>query len=287
MSVTEKAETVHALRKPGDTDAVTFSWADPDAGLYGLARVATGIGADAVEQPSALAIAFSGREPVGAVAVAGAEASGAVSATVDEPLRRWSLHGAGELEFSLRFAATTPSAELGGRDKAAKAGGLEGYEQLCRVSGTVKIDGRSRAVDGLGQRGHAWGNPDWDKIALTRSVGAWLGDGTGVVVTTVRPTGVTAHADEAIWAAALDGERARAVDDARLSTTMDDAGRQIRAGLELWLEKNDDYPFRGTGEVVAGSTLELGALRLDVAFFRWHIEGHTGTGRYDVIRRTA
>jgi hypothetical protein len=95
---------------------------------------------------------------------------------------------------------------------------------------------------------------------------------------------VASHADEAIWAAALDGERARIVDDARLSTTTDEAGRQIRAGVELWVGKDDDYPFRGTGEVVAGSTLELGALRLDVAFFRWHVDGRTGTGHYDVIR---
>jgi hypothetical protein len=285
MTPAEKAEAAHALRKPGDTDAVTFAWADPGAGLYGLARVATGLSADSVEQPSALVVAFSGHDPLGALAVAGEDAPDAVSATVEEPLRRWTLRGRGELEFALEFAATTPSAELGGRDKAAKAGGLEGYEQLCHVTGTVRVDGRSRAVDGLGQRGHAWGNPDWDKISLTRSVGAWLDDGTGVVINSVRPTGVTAHADEAMWAAALDGERVRAVDDARLSTTMDDGGRQIRAGLELWLEKSDDYPFRGTGEVVAGSTLELGALRLDVAFFRWHVEGHTAAGRYDVIRR--
>jgi hypothetical protein len=194
------------------------------------------------------------------------------------------VRGGGELGFELEFEATTPLAELGGREKAAKAGGLEGYEQLCRVSGTMRVDGRSRAVDGLGQRGHAWGNPDWDRIALTRSVGAWLGDGSGVVIGTVRPDGVTAHSDEAIWAAALDTERARIVDVARLSTTTDDEGRQIRAGLELWIEKDADYPYRGTGEVVAGSTLELGALRLDVAFFRWHVEGRTGAGRYDVIR---
>ena len=39
-------EAPRALRKPGDTDAVTFSWADASAGLYGLARVAGGAGAD-------------------------------------------------------------------------------------------------------------------------------------------------------------------------------------------------------------------------------------------------
>jgi hypothetical protein len=277
-------EQVHELRKPGDTDAVTFSWADPAAGLYGLARVATGLSAEGAEQPSALAVLFSGREPLGAVAVAGDQAPEAVTASVEEPLRRWTVRGAGELAFDLEFAATTPSAELGGRDKAAKAGGLQGYEQVCRVSGTVRVEGRSRTVNGLGQRGHAWGNPDWDRIALTRTVGAWFDDGSGFVIGAVRPEGAPSHADEAIWAAALDGERARIVDDARLSTTTDEAGRQIRAGLELWVGKDDDYPLRGTGEVVAGSTLELGALRLDVAFFRWHVDGRAGTGHYDVIR---
>ena len=32
-------------------------------------------------------------------------------------------------------------------------------------------------------------------------------------------------------------------------TTSDEAGRQIRAGLELWVGKDDDYPLRGVGEV--------------------------------------
>ena len=126
----------------------------------------------------------------------------------------------------------------------------------------------------LGQRGHSWGNPDWDKIALTRAVGAWFDDGTGVrrcrpsarsrpTTTPTRPTG----------RAMLDPERTLTVDEPRLSTTSDEAGRQIRAGLELWVGEDDDYPLRGVGEVLAGSTLELGALRLDVAFFGWHIEG--------------
>ena len=49
--------------------------------------------------------------------------------------------------------------------------------------------------------------------------------------------------------------------------------------------EDDDYPLRGVGEVLAGSTLELGALRLDVAFFGWHIEGSGAIGRYDILRR--
>ena len=51
-------------------------------------------------------------------------------------------------------------------DAVARAGGMEGYEQLCGVSGTVRTGGRSAHVRCLGQRGHAWGEPDWERIEI-------------------------------------------------------------------------------------------------------------------------
>jgi hypothetical protein len=274
-------EAPRALRKPGDTDAVTFSWADASSGLYGLARVASGAGPDGAASASALAVALAGRDTLGAIAEAGAEAPAELTAVTEAPLERWSVRASGELRFELAFEALTPPAEYGGRQALVKTGGMEGYEQLCRVRGKIG----DRPVRGLGQRGHSWGNPDWDKIALTRAVGAWFDDATGIALATVRPAKADHHADEAYWGAALDPERTRTVDEVRLSTTTDEGGRHIRAGIELWIGSDDDYPYRGTGEVVSGSTLELGALRLDVAFFRWHIEGRTGVGRYDILRR--
>jgi hypothetical protein len=274
-------EAPRPLRKPGDTDAVTFSWADTSTGLFGLARVASGLSADDKESSSALAIAFAGRETLGAIAEAGVTPPPELAVETVEPLERWVVRGSGELEFELTFEALTPPAEYGGRQAVVKAGGMEGYEQLCRVRGTMG----DRPVDGLGQRGHSWGNPDWDKIVLTRAVSAWFEDGTGAVLAAVRSTKASSHADEGLWAALLEPDKTLSVEDPRLSTTTDEAGRQIRAGLEFWVDKDDDYPTRGLGEVVTGSTVELGALRLDVAFFVWHIEGRTAVGRYDVIHR--
>ena len=278
-------EAPRPFRKPGDTDAVTYCWADPESGLYGLARVAAGASSEGSAHSSALAVAFEGRAPLGAIAEAGDTPPDELVAETEAPLERWTLRAEGELRFALTFEALTPPAEYGGRQAVVKAGGMEGYEQLCRVRGTMEVDGRERAVSGFGQRGHSWGNPDWDKIALTRAVGAWFEDGTGAVVSTVRPMKADHHADEGMWAALLDAERTVSVEDPRLSTTTDEAGRQIRAGLELWVDKDDDYPLRGVGEVLTGSTLELGALRLDVAFFAWHIEGRRAIGRYDILRR--
>jgi hypothetical protein len=278
-------EAPRALRKPGDTDAVTFSWADAASGLYGLARVAGGAGADGSASASALGVAFAERDTLGAIAAAGPEPPAELTAVTEEPLERWSVRAGGDLEFALTFEALTPPASYSGRQAVVKAGGMEGYEQLCRVRGTIRAGGRERPVKGLGQRGHSWGNPDWDKIALTRAVGVWFDDGSGATLNTVRSAKASSHADEAAWGAVLADGAARTVDEVRLSTTTDEASRQIRAGLELWTGKNDDYPWRGSGEVLTGSTLELGALRLDVAFFRWHIEGRAGVGRYDLIRR--
>jgi hypothetical protein len=278
-------EAPRALRKPGDTDAVTFAWADDSSGLYGLARCAGGAGADGAASASALAVAFAERDTLGAIAEAGPEPPPELSAETEEPLKRWTVRADGDVQFALTFEAVTEPASYRGRQALVKAGGMEGYEQLCRVRGTMRAGGRDRPVRGLGQRGHSWGNPDWDKISLTRAIGAWFDDGTALVVGTVRPASAQHHADEAAWGASLTADLVRDLDEIRLSTTSDGEQRQIRAGVELWLDKNDDYPYRGLGEVLTGSTLELGALRLDVAFFRWHIEGRTGIGRYDVIRR--
>ena len=114
---------------------------------------------------------------------------------------------------------------------------------------------------------------------------AWT-TGPAFVLQTVRPIKATNHAEETYWAAMLDGERALAVEDPRSEHDhrTSPAARSARAS-SCGSSEDDDFPLRGVGEVLAGSTLELGALRLDVAFFGWHIEGRGAIGRYDILRR--
>jgi hypothetical protein len=149
----------------------------------------------------------------------------------------------------------------------------------------VVVGENERELRGLGQREHLWGEPDWERMECTRSLAAWLEDGTGVAFSAVRAAGTDGHEEEAVWAAILGPGGVLRVDDPRLSTTYDADGRQRRAGLELWLGEDDAYPRRATGEVVCGSTLELGALRLDCAFLRWRMDGYAGVGRYDLLCR--
>jgi hypothetical protein len=279
---------------PGFSDAVTFTFADPSADLYGLARLGLA-GADGERDASALAVLYAGREPVTAHARGDVRVAPdacfehlslpGLEATVVEPLRQWTVRfGDGPHGFELTFEASGPPADLGPSEPAARVGGMTGYVQVCHVHGTARTGGHTHEVRGLGQRAHAWGEPDWDRIGITRELGAWLDDGTGVTAVSVRPAEASDHENEATWAALLSSAGSLRVDEPRLSTTYDDAGRQRRASLELWVGSDDAYPRQASGEVVCGSTLELGRLRLDCAFMRWRMDGRSGVGRYDVLR---
>lgn len=286
-------ETARASQGEGFGDSVTFSFADPDARLYGMARLGL---TPAAGHASALALLFDGSEPVAAVAAGGVDAPpGAwedvelegVRARTVEPLATWTISAEGDGgDFDLGFEALTPPLEL---NPGGVAGGLEGYEQLCRVTGSVAGGGTRREISCLGQRGHNWGVVDWQRISLARTVSAWMDERHGVALSAVRPTGANSHGDEAIRAVLIDtvddDTVAVEVGEPRLSTTYDGEGRQRRAGLELWLDGDDELPRRAAGEVACGTSLELGALTLDCAFFTWRMEGRSGAGRYDVLRR--
>jgi hypothetical protein len=282
----------------GYSDALTVAFGDERADLYAVARLGIADGG-----ASGLAIVFHGGEPVavhaeGGVAVDAPRSWDEVSAAgldteVVEPLRAWRLHYASdEASLDLDLRAVGAIAALDPEHPAARAGGMTGFDQAVRVAGTATVGGRRIAVDGLGQRGHSWGAPDWDRIALARTVGAWLDDELAVALTAIRPAGAKHHEDERVAATILDRDpesgdaRATAVAEPRLSTTYDADGRQLAAGLELFVDE-DPIPRRAAGEVVCGTSLDLGRLTLHCAFFRWRMEGRAGIGRYDVLARTA
>jgi hypothetical protein len=294
-------ETARPPSGPGFSDAVTFAWGDRESRLYGLARLGLASVGEATNDnddartASALAVLFAGREPVAATARGGVEVpstadfahleAGGLRTTVRTPLREWTVAYDGtESGFDLTFLALAPPAAIDPAEPVARTGGMVGYEQLCRVHGTVLVRGEERPIDTLGQRGHTWGDPDWSRIDSTRTVNAWLEDGTGVTVTSVRPVKGKGHDKDAAWAVVLDPAGSLHADEARLSTTYDGEGHQRRAGLELWLGEDEGFARRAAGEVLCGSTFDLGQLRLDCAFFAWHMHGREGVGRYDLVR---
>ncbi len=267
---------------PGPEEAVTFSFGDAVHGLYGTARAAG--------EDGSLGLLLAGSELV--ASASGAPAAAALRTEEEQALSAWRVRftaaGAG---FDLAFTALGAPLEFGPEDPAGAATGLRSYEQLCRVSGIAQAAGETYAVDCLGQRGRVSGSPDWGSIRLARTLSAWLAEDRGVTLAAVRTSAALAHAGEATsaWLVAPgeDGPRAALVDEARLSTTYDGAGRHRRAGLELWPEPESEFPRRVAGEVVCAASIPLGRLTLDTAFLVWRMEGAEGAGRYDIVRPAA
>jgi hypothetical protein len=276
-------EALRPAAGEGFSDSVTFAFGDPAAGVHGLARIGLQAGEPALG--SLLAVLFAGSETVDVAARGDVEVAepswdsvtvDSVALGVEEPLAAWTVRWDERLD--LRFTALSPPVETA-------AGGLQGYEQLCRVEGTATVEGAERRIACLGQRGHNWGVADWERMDLARTVCAWWDEGHALILSAIRPAGAEHHDAEEIAAHLLEGETL-AVADPRLSTTYDAEGRQRRAGLELYVTGDDDeYPRRVAGEVTCGTSLDLGRLRLDCAFFAWRTEGREGIGRYDLLRR--
>jgi hypothetical protein len=275
-------------------DAVTFAFADPAQHVYGSARLGLAPGESA--RASGLGVLFHDGELVALDAAGGIELEGPgdwarleagdVSTAIVEPLHAWEVAYDGEGGgFELRFEALGEPAELGSGAVAESAAELQGYEQLCRVTGTARTGERRWQLECLGQRGHQWGAPDWERIELARMVSVWFEDGGGVALTSVRPAGAAGHDAEATSAWRLEQPAAGAIAEPLLSTTVDGEGRQRRAGLELRRDDEDAPPERIAGEAVCGTTLDLGRLRLECAFFQWRSDGRRGAGRYDVLHR--
>jgi hypothetical protein len=272
-------------------DAVTFAFGDPVAKLYGHARIGLGAGG-----ASGVAVLFAGTEIVSAategdvdvdagegwegVRVAGLRTS------VEEPLQAWTLSyerdGAG---FDLRFEARSAPAVLTADSDLARTGGMEGYEQLCSVTGSVRLAGRDVQVRCLGERGHVWGAPDWKRLGLARTLSAWMGADRAVMLSAARTARARGHGEEAVAGWLVDAGDPQPIKEPRLSTTYDAELRQQRVGLELWMDEESEYARRASGEVLCGTTIDLGDVRLDTAFFGWRMEGREGVGRYDVMRR--
>lgn len=266
-------------RGAGASDAYTVAFGDVGERVFGLARLGFVPG----EPPtrSGMGLVFDGTDPihVRAEGAASEDSPAGVAMETIEPLQRWRV--AYDEGFELDVEALTPPAALDPGHPAATAGGMQGYEQLVRVRGTAL----GRTIDCLGQRGHSWGAPDWSKLVATRSISAWLDTETAVTISAVRTKKAKHHADEKVAAALFVEGAPLDVFEPLVSTTYDSDGRQRHVGLELWAREDDGYPFRAAGEVLCGTTLDLGRLQLDASFFAWRAEGRAGIGRYDVLRR--
>jgi len=155
--------------------------------------------------------------------------------------------------------------------------------RVCRVRGEV---GGTR-VDCLGTAARTDRPPAWDRLDAIRSLTVLVDDSHALLAVARRPRGARGHDEERVTACFVEEGEPKSVEDARLSTVYDGDGRQRSAGLELWLP-GEDFPRRGSGSVIAGSSLDLEGLQVHAAVFAWHLEGREGIGAYELmVRREA
>jgi hypothetical protein len=130
---------------------------------------------------------------------------------------------------------------------------------------------------------HAWGNPDWDRIALTRSLGIWFADGTGVAFGSVQPAGARAHATEAACAALMGPRGAVTIREPRLSPRATATAGSV---APAWGCGPTMATRRGVPRAKSSAARRSTSGRCDsIAPSCWHMEGREGIGRYDVLRR--
>lgn len=172
--------------------------------------------------------------------------------------------------FALDLAPVAPAADLDGVTVhvCAATGEVDGREVRCLATLTETHDA-----------------PSWDELDALRSLSALFDEGHAFLAIGRRPRGALGHDAERTAAWLLDDGQAVTIEDARISTVYDGEGRQRSAGLELWLP-DEEHAVRGSGTVVAGSSLQLEAVDVHAAVFRWRIGDREGAGAYELMTRS-
>ena len=241
-----------------------FDFADPESGISATLR------------PYGSAVVWDHDE----VLAASAEAEAQVEKSEAAANLRLELDGA---SLRLELAPLAAPLALGGEEPGAEA------LTVCRMLGELDAGGRTRSISCLGIRSDG-GSGEGVDAALTRSIAVVFGDGGILALDAVRPRGAETHAEEEVIAAYADPEGiSTPFAETLLSTQYDGDGRQVRATLELWSEEETAISRgrRAAGTIVCGTSLALGERRLDLAIFRWSMDGTPGLGRYEVLSGAA
>ena len=180
----------------------------------------------------------------------------------------WTAKLPGRLD--LEFEPVAPAADLGG---------------VAATVCTVRGEAAGTRVECLGTVAETRDLPAWDELDALRTISALADEQHALVALGRRPRGARGHDVEDVTAWLLDEGRLIEVEDARVSTVYDGSGRQRSAGLELWVP-DEEFARRGSGVVLAGSSLDLDGIQVHAAIFRWRLDGRDATGAYELMVRS-
>lgn len=163
-------------------------------------------------------------------------------------------------------------------------GVLVGSRQAVRAKARGHLDDREERIeiDGHGVIHSATVAPS--SRALRRDLTVMLDDGGLLCVSAAGPDDSWCHGEEEAVAAISHPGGYLDFEQVLISTESDAAGRQMRGTLELWPASEDLSPLHGAGRSLAGCTARLEAAEVNTALFRWSLDSHRGTGRYELTR---
>ncbi len=204
-----------------------------------------------------------------------------LSVSVGEDIGDWRLDGEG--------AALVVAPAGDGVAVRASDEHVEGFDQLCRVTGRFALGGAEHEVECLGLRTSRSGGLDLDNVASIRAVSTWFEPDEGLTLMAVRGRKAKAHDGDVVTATVLGPERSAPVEDPRLSTTYGVGGWPVRASLELWIGgegEDEQYPRRAAGAATGVRALTAaGGLDVRAEPFHWHSRGRAGAGIYILASR--
>jgi len=158
---------------------------------------------------------------------------------------------------------------------------LSGCDELCRVRGTVSVEGADRTIDCVGTRCVIDG-VDAGSLGSARMVSGWFDADEAFMLLALRAAEAVGNESDLVAATLFDPDGWVPVDDPRLSTTYAESGLPSRTNLELWIGEGDnEFPRRVAGEAAGdGAVLATEGTELRVIPMRCHSRGREGTGVY-------
>jgi hypothetical protein len=250
----------------------TLAFADPDTASWGVTWL------PGPEGRAQLALGHAGEVEI----VPGSLRTGG-------PDDAWRLEGEGiSLAFRAELGATSANGELSTAD------------ELCAVTGNLRVRGVDAEVDCLGWRSSARAESDLGGMDSLRFLAGWFDNADGFSLTSLRPRKARGQEADAAAAVVIEQPAPPPVEDPRLSTTYTAAGIPLRAGLELWFAEPPEsesesegeaggshrYPRRAAAEPAGPSAgWEVEGLDLHAALVRWRSHGREGPGVYVLGRR--
>ncbi len=207
-TITPADESLHEpYDDPNWQESWYFSWFDGANRAAGLARIgylpnsgewSAGV---MVAGPDGIERGFANMKHKGGPQHPEALTIGRLTFRMIEPLRTWRVVVEGRDGLDLTFTAINDAFDFA--DGPAGPALLTGvadrhFEQTGRVTGTVRVGGKTTQIDGYGQRDKSWGPRDWGALEGWNWIPVLFDDDLAFCTTRVTVGGTT-HVGGYIW----------------------------------------------------------------------------------------